>query len=56
MIQAKKKKANKPKKMAIKYGIEVPWNTKHAIKLDEKGACETEVGGDSRPYMQSEAY
>eukprot|EP00957_Ditylum_brightwellii_P168623 12834599-Ditylum_brightwellii.AAC.1 len=27
---------NGPRKTVIKYGIKVPWNAKHAIKLDEK--------------------
>eukprot|EP00957_Ditylum_brightwellii_P117214 8938998-Ditylum_brightwellii.AAC.1 len=36
VIQTKKKKANRPRKTVIKYGIKVLWNAKHTIKLDAK--------------------
>eukprot|EP00957_Ditylum_brightwellii_P168491 12825425-Ditylum_brightwellii.AAC.1 len=36
VIQAKKKKANGPRKRVIKYGIEVLWNARHTIELDKK--------------------
>eukprot|EP00957_Ditylum_brightwellii_P034754 2634064-Ditylum_brightwellii.AAC.1 len=36
MVCAKKKKGRGPRPMVLKYGIEVPCNVAHALKIDKE--------------------